>query len=241
MFRLNVLIACEESQAICKEFRRLGHNAFSCDLQDCSGGHPEWHIKRDVTTLLNHYGMSFLTQDGKLEFVYKWDLIIAHPPCTYLSTAATRSYSFKCSPVDKVYERMSKRDEAARFFYQFVNCTNCNHIAIENPVGYMTTVYGLKKADQIIHPYMFAESIDDEVNYTKKRTCLWLYGLPKLVSNNGLEEPNLAKMYGKWSNGKNRSWTENRHGSVKRSKTFPGIAKAMAEQWSAYLMFRGDL
>ena len=234
MYRLNVLIACEESQAICKEFRKLGHNAFSCDIQDCSGGEPQWHIKGDVRGLLNRNNIAFLTQDRKLHTLYEWDLIIAHPPCTYLSIAATRSYSVKCRGKMAVEERIKKRDEAADFFFNFVYA-NCKHVAIENPVGYMSTVYGLKKADQIIHPYMFAEGIDDEVNYTKKRTCLWLYGLPKLKINN-LVAPDLSKMYGKRSNGKNRSWTENRHGSVKRSKTFPGIAKAMAEQWSEYLL-----
>ena len=106
MYRLNVLIACEESQAICKEFRKLGHNAFSCDIQDCSGGEPQWHIKGDVRGLLNRNNIAFLTQDRKLHTLYEWDLIIAHPPCTYLSIAATRSYSVKCRGKMAVEERI---------------------------------------------------------------------------------------------------------------------------------------
>ena len=138
----------------------------------------------------------FKTEDGSTHNVDKWDLIIAHPPCTYLSNAATRSHS----------------------------------LAIENPVGVMNTVY--RKPDQIIEPYQFAESEDDKENYVTKRTCLWLKGL-KPLQGNSLDKPNNAELFGKHPNGKARCWEEMVKGdrATVRSKTFEGIAKAMAEQW----------
>ena len=146
---MNVLVACEESQRVCTAFREKGHNSFSCDILPCSGGHPEWHIQGDVLEILNPVsffgtdkkGIAFYTCDGKFHsFLGKWDLIIAHPPCTYLTNAGTRQYSFKMNPPEKVYARMALREEAADFFMQFVNA-DCDRICIENPVGYMNSKY----------------------------------------------------------------------------------------------------
>ena len=171
---MRVLVACEESQAVTIELRKLGHEAYSCDIIDCSGGHPEWHIQGDVLNILNPYmcwkpweeygyGIQFETMDGKYHFVSnKWDLIIAHPPCTYLTNAGTRHYSFKMKPPEKVYARMALREEAADFFMQFVNA-DCDRICIENPVGYMNSKY--RKPDQTVHPYWFAKDENDEENY----------------------------------------------------------------------------
>ncbi|MBQ6398236.1 MAG: hypothetical protein IJI06_08845 [Oscillospiraceae bacterium] len=158
----------------------------------------------------------------------KWDLIIAHPPCTYLSNVATRSFSLRCTPAEKVVERWKNRAEAAVFFMYFV-LADCEHIAIENPVGFMNTAY--RKPDQIIHPYMFATDENDSEQYVTKATCLWLKGLEPLKTN-GLPKPDNAAIYGRIPSGKARTWedTYSRSGKV-RSKTFNGIARAMAEQW----------
>lgn len=223
---MNVLIACEESQTVCIAFRNKGHNAFSCDIQDCSGGHPEWHIKNDALKILS--GGQLTTVDGKEHYIPKWDLLIAHPPCTYLSNVCTRGFSLRVTEPQKVVDRWNERAKAAVFFMHFA-LAHCEKICIENPVGFMSTAF--RKADQIIDPYMFADSVDDSENYVTKRTCLWLKGLPKLRRINNLEKPNLSKLYGKYSNGKNKTWEDVIHGSKARSKTFPGIAKAMADQW----------
>lgn len=223
---MNVLVACEESQAVCKEFRRLGHNAFSCDLQECSGGHPEWHILGDALQAVK--GGLITTMDGQTHDVGKWDLLIAHPPCTYLSNVATRHFSLRCSPAEKVVSRWEQRARAAVFF-MFFYLADIPMVAVENPVGFMNTACG--KPDQIIHPYMFADSEDDTEQYVTKATCLWLRGLPKLKTNN-LPKPDNRKLYGVMPSGKARTWEDTFSRSAKvRSKTFPGIAKAMAEQW----------
>ena len=234
---MNVLIACEESQEVCKAFREKGHNAFSCDIQECSGGHPEWHIKGDVLPLLNG-DCNFITEGGHwIHIDGEWDLIIAHPPCTYLTNCATRSFSLRVTPAEKVTQRWSDRCEAVIFFMQCA-LARCDKIAIENPIGFMSH---WRKPDQIINPYQFAESEDDIENYQMKTTCLWLSGLPKLKTNN-LPKPQPVRRYrtksGKF---KNMYFVEN-HGVINgvkhggndakaRSKTFTGIAKAMAEQW----------
>lgn len=227
---MKVLIACEESQRVCMEFRKLGHEAYSCDIEPCSGGHPEWHIQDDVLPLLNG-NCEFETVDGmKHSIPGKWDMIIAFPPCTYLTSAGTRHYSLKCNSIEKVEERKKEREKAANFFMQFVNA-DCEKIVIENPVGYMNMHY--RKADQIIHPYYFGDN-------AKKRTCLWLKNVDSLIPTNLLPEP--EPMYicqGEKCKGKKIGWCEgmrNIKGGQKarakaRSKTFPGIAKAMAEQW----------
>lgn len=224
---MKVLIACEESQTVCKAFRELGHEAYSCDIIEPSGGHPGWHILGDALKALN--GGQITTMDGATHDVGKWDLLIAHPPCTYLSNVATRSFSLKCTPPEKVCARWAERAKAAVFFMHFI-LTDVPHIAVENPVGFMNTAY--RKPDQIIHPYMFADSTEDTENYVTKATCLWLKGLPKLRTNK-LPKPDLAKLFGKYANGKNRTWEEVQTGNKAkaRSKTFPGIAKAMADQW----------
>lgn len=169
------------------------------------------------------------TMDGTAhEIPGKWDLIIAHPPCTYLSNVATRSFSLRCTPAEKVVERWKNRAEAAVFFMYFV-LADCEHIAIENPVGFMNTAY--RKPDQIIHPYMFAADENDSEQYVTKATCLWLKGLEPLKTN-GLPKPDNAAIYGRTPSGKARTWEDTySHSGKVRSKTFPGIARAMAEQW----------
>ena len=234
---MKVLVACEESQAVTKEFRTLGHEAYSCDIEPCSGGHDEWHIKDDVLPLLDG-NCTFKTADGVVHsIVGKWDMIIAFPPCTYLTSAGTRHYSLRINPPEKVAARIKEREKAVEFFLAFVNA-DCDKIAIENPVGYMNTHF--RKPNQIIHPYFFASSIDDKENYYQKRTCLWLKNLRELERKNDFPVP--GAMYicqGEKCNGKKIGWCEGIKGTTggqkgrakARSKTFPGIAKAMAEQW----------
>ena len=166
--------------------------------------------------------------DGETSNVGKWDMLIAHPPCTYLSNVATRSFSLRCTPAEKVIARWEKRARSAVFFMYFC-LADIPMIAVENPVGFMNTAY--RKPDQIIHPYMFADNEEDTEQYVTKATCLWLHGLPKLKTNS-LPRPDNRKLYGIMPSGKARTWedTYSRSGKV-RSKTFPGIAKAMAEQW----------
>ena len=229
---MKILVACEESQAVTIELRKLGHEAYSCDIIECSGGHPEWHIMQDVLPLLNGR-CKFSTCDGVLHSVSdRWDMIIAFPPCTYLTNCATRSHSIRCTPLKKINERTSERIKAMDFFMKFVNA-DCDKIAIENPIGVMNTCY--RKPNQVINPYMFAESVYDTKNYVTKSTCLWLKGLSELIGND-LPKPNSAEIFGTHPNGKARTWEESlcRAGgaSKARSKTFPGIAKAMAEQWT---------
>lgn len=222
----NVLIACEESQRTCIEFRKLGFRAFSCDLQECSGGHPEWHIQGDVISILNGY-TSFLTQDEKTHAVGEWDLIIAHPPCTYLTVTGNRWFNIE-KYGDKAIQRYADRAVAIEFFMQFVNA-ECEHIAIENPVGCMSSFY--RKPDQIIQPYMFGDPFE-------KKTCLWLKGLPELIHTNEVEPPKRIE----YASGKTMpAWYADawklpkEERSRMRSKTFDGIAKAFATQWGAYI------
>lgn len=228
---MKILVACEESQAVTIELRKLGHEAYSCDIIPCSGGHPEWHIQQDVLPLLDGE-CAFFTDDGASHYQFgAWNMIIAFPPCTYLTGAGTRHYSLKCNPKEKVEARIKEREKAAKFFMQFANA-NCPKIAIENPVGYMNTHW--RKPNQIIHPYYFGDSV-------KKRTCLWLKGIPELKPTNMLSAPEpLYLCQGEKCKGKKIGWCEgirNIKGGQKeraklRSKTFPGIARAMAEQWA---------
>lgn len=221
---MKVLVACEESQRVCKAFRERGHEAYSCDIQKCSGGVPEWHILMDAKAVLN--GGTMRLQTGNKIDIDRWDLIIAHPPCTYLSNVATRHHSLNCTPLNWINARTNNRIEGMQFFMRCIEA-DCDKIAVENPVGIMNTVY--RKADQIIHPYMFAEDEEEEVT---KGTCLWLKGLPPLLPKRNVKPDNREK-YGVHPSGKAKDWesqiTKNR--SVERSKTFFGIAKAMAEQW----------
>lgn len=218
---MKVLVACEESQTVCKAFRDKGHEAYSCDIQDCSGGHPEWHIKGDVTGLLNG-DCCFMTRDGKIHAVVgKWDLIIAHPPCTYLTLAGNKW--FKPEFENRFPERKRQRQEAIDFFMQFVNA-DCQHVAIENPVGVMSSHY--RKPDQYIEPYYFGDA-------EKKKTGLWLKGLPHLIPTNVVEPVIIHCASGanepRWHMDTMKLPKKER--SRARSKTFAGIAKAMAEQW----------
>ncbi len=200
---MKVLVACEESQRVCIEFRRLGHEAYSCDIEPCSGGHEEWHIQQDVLPLLNG-NCEFRTVDGVLHRIDgRWDMIIAFPPCTHLAVSGARYFKEK--------RKDGRQQQGIVFFMRFVD-VDCERVAIENPVGIMSTYY--RKPDQIIQPWQFGCG---EV----KKTCLWLKGLQNLFPTKIVEgrEQRIWKM----PPGENRS--------KERSKTFPGIAKAMAEQW----------
>lgn len=221
--KLNILVACEESQTVCKEFRRLGHNAFSCDLQKCSGGHPEWHIRMDARLLLEG-GVMFVTDDGETHYIEKWDLIIAHPPCTYMSKAGARWMYPTAGNISE--KRYNLAMEAKKFFMAFLNC-NCEHIAVENPVP--LKVVELPKPTQAIQPYEYGEP------YSKK-TLLWLKGLPKLQPTDICENhtPYQPSNTGAFSRGGGGSRGV-AHDAKTASKTFKGIAKAMAEQWGRYL------
>lgn len=220
---MNVLIACEESQRVCIEFRKQGHCAFSCDIVECSGGHPEWHIKQDVIPLLDGR-CKFKTCDNKEhKIIGKWDLIIAHPVCTYLAVSGNRWFNTE-KYGKKAWERMKERNKAIAFFYKFV-MADCDKIAIENPVGVMSSAY--RKPDQIIQPYNFGDPYE-------KKTCLWLKGLSPLIHTKEVKpQERLVFKSGKtmapWFSYLSNLPKEVR--SKERSKTFPGIAKAMAEQW----------
>lgn len=185
---MKILVACEESQAVTIELRRLGHEAYSCDIIPCSGGHPEWHLQVDALELLK----------------MKWDMILAFPPCTHLAVSGARYFEQK---------RKDGRQQAAiDFFMRFANA-DCPKIAIENPVGIMSSVW--RKPDQIIQPWQFGHG-------ETKKTCLWLKGIPLLVPTNIVDgrEQRIWKMPPSEDRAKNRA------------KTFPGIARAMAEQWA---------
>lgn len=221
----NVLIACEESQRVCTAFREKGFNAFSCDILECSGGHPEWHVQGDALKLMRAY--DFETMTGSRHVIHGWDLIIAHPPCTYLTCTGNRWFNIE-KYGDKARERYKQRDKAAEFFMRFVQA-DCPHIAIENPIGYMSTFY--RKPDQIVQPFWFGDA-------ERKATCLWLKGLPKLEATKTVEP-----IVYRFRNGHtDPAWHMNtislpaEERARARSKTFPGIAKAMAEQWGNYLL-----
>lgn len=227
---MKVLIACEESQAVCIEGRKLGHEVYSCDILECSGGHPEWHIRGDVIPLLNG-NCTFATMDGVEHRIDgKWDMIIAHPPCTFLSGAGNGYLNIE-KYGGAALRRYEQREEAAEFFMAFINAP-CPKICVENPVGYMNSKF--RKPEQTIHPYFFAENENDKRNYHKKRTCLWLKGLNPLKRISVLPEP--QPIYIDRISGKKRYYCDaitgnSKNGKKERSKTFPGIAKAMAEQW----------
>ena len=217
---MKVLIACEESQTVCKAFREKGHEAYSCDIVDCSGGHLEWHIKQDVIPLLNG-NCEFKTCDAithKIEG--KWDLIIAHPPCTYMSKAGARWMYPKAGEISQ--ERFRLAMAAKDFFNKIINA-DCKRITVENPVP--LKVVGLPIPTQKIQPYQFGHPYS-------KCTCLWLKGLPKLKYTNIVSnyKPFLPSNTGGLAKGKGGSRGV-AHNAKDASKTFEGIAKAMAEQW----------
>ena len=225
---MKVLVACEESQVVCKAFRERGHEAYSADLQECSGGHPEWHIKGDCVPLLNG-NCHFITEGGQwVNIEGRWDLIIAHPPCTYLCVTGNRW--FNTAKYGKTAEqRWKDRVFGAVLFMQFV-AADCDHIAIENPIGIMGTAY--RKADQIIQPYEYGHN-------ARKATCLWLKNLPKLTPTNIVDHGEIdchglsagaGATYARDENGKILSWNDPRT-AKERSKTYFGIGQAMAEQW----------
>jgi len=213
--KFKILIACEESQEVCKAFRQLGHEAYSCDILPCSGGHPEWHIQGDVLEQLDK----------------GWDLMIAHPPCTYLSTAGVRWFNEERYG-DKARERKKLRGEAIDFVLRLFN-SNIMHIALENPRGYLSTMW--RKPDQIIQPWQFGDSFN-------KPTCLWLKNLPKLKHTKIVDKGEMVTHMTKKGKLKTDSkWYYDafslppKERARFRSKTFQGIAQAMAKQWSEYL------
>jgi site-specific DNA-cytosine methylase len=226
---MKVLVACEESQAVCKAFRERGHEAYSCDIIDCSGGHPEWHIKNDVLPLLGG-NCEFMSEDGQAHTINgRWDMIIAFPPCTYLTVTGNRWFNVDRYG-EKAIQRQKDREDAIEFFMALANA-DCPLIAIENPIGVMSRHF--RKPDQIIHPYYFAESEDDE-NCERKATCLWLKGIEPLQYEIKFAPRVIAYKNGK---GTDSPWHINtmslpaKERAKARSKTFPGIARAMAEQW----------
>lgn len=222
---MKVLIACEESQAVCTAFRNLGHEAYSCDIQECSGGHPEWHIMGDVLPLINGH-CEFNTMDGiKHTIEGRWDLLIAHPPCTYMSNAgACRMYPTK-GVVNA--ERFEKALLAKSFFMKFYNA-DCPRICIENPMP--MKIVGLPQETQRIQPYQFGEP-------WSKKTYLWIKGLPELKPTNIITDfkPFIPSGTGRKLGGDSYGAKNCAHESKARSKTFPGIAQAMAEQWGGYI------
>lgn len=211
---MKVLVACEESQRVCIAFREKGHEAYSCDIIDCSGGHPEWHIKQDVLPLLDG-NCKFETSDKKQhEIKGEWDLIIAHPPCTYLSNAGAR-FLYPKGELNK--DRLRKGLAAKEFFMAFYNA-NCNKICIENPIP--SKIYELPQYSQTVQPYEHGHPFS-------KKTCLWLKGLETLKPTNIIpkEKRQSTKIAGNWFNKGGKERQRN------RAKTFEGIANAMAEQW----------
>lgn len=192
---MKILVACEESQAVTIEFRKLGHEAYSCDIEPCSGGHPEWHLQQDVTELLKQH----------------WDMIIAFPPCTDLAVSGAAWFEQK---------RKDGRQQASiDFFMMFAN-NKCEKVAIENPVGIMSTKW--RKPDQIIHPWQFG-------HLEQKSTCLWLKGLPKLIETKNVKQQMMELPKNKRERLHYLPPSPDR--DKLRSKTFYGITKAIAEQW----------
>lgn len=207
---MRVLVACEESQAVTIELRKIGIEAYSCDLLPCSGGHPEWHLQQDVIPLLE----------------CEWDMIIAFPPCTHLAVSGARYFEQK--------RKDGRQQQGIDFFMKFANC-KCKHICIENPIGIMSSIY--RKPDQIIQPYMFGDKFT-------KSTCLWLKNLPNLKPTNIVEKGEFYewvdkngkhKRQAKWFFDALKNAKTNEERSIIRSKTFPGIAKAMATQFVQYV------
>lgn len=244
---MRVLVACEESQAVTKEFRRLGHEAYSCDIIECSGGHPEWHIQGDVLKIINpewydgRWGItpsiSFETMDGTYhQFDGKWDMLLAFPPCTHLAVSGALRFAAK--------REDGRQRQGIEFFCKFLEA-DCDRISIENPVNIISGEYCKKwfpdivekyglpiKPTQTIHPWMFGHP-------ESKKTCLWLKGLEPLTPTNTLLLPECGHWDNQTKDGQNKlvidgKWVgfNDPRTAIYRSKTYPGIAKAMAEQWS---------
>lgn len=213
---MKVLIGCEESQTVCIEFRKLGHEAYSCDLQECSGGHPEWHLQLDIFTAING-GWLMLQNENKI-YIDKWHMMIAFPPCTHLAVSGAAWFEQK--------RKDGRQQQGIDFFMAIVNAP-IEKIAIENPIGIMSKIY--RKPNQIIQPYFFGDCF-------QKSTCLWLKNLPELKHRKE-DHVDRGEMI-EYKSGKRMSeWYANTYKLSKgerakmRSKTFPGIAKAMAMQW----------
>lgn len=217
---MKILIACEESQTICKEMRAVGNEAYSCDLVECSGGHKEWHIKQDVIPLLNG-NCSFNTMDGISHTVIgKWDLIIARPPCTRLCNSGQRWLYFGSSEYRN--QKLREQQKEISLFLQFTKA-ECDRIVIENPVGIMSSIY--RKPNQIYNPYDF------EGETECKKTCLWLKGVRPLVPTQSLpKEQRTRKIYHSYFGNKFVEWGTAECKRLRRI-TPKGVAKAMAEQW----------
>ena len=239
MKKLNILVACEESQAITKELRLLGHEAYSCDLLECSGGHPEWHFNMDVFKVIDKKG-GVLQSGEKVKLKGDWDMMIAHPPCTFLAVSGARWYyhpedkdmpTSLRRPHPRFPDRAYDREEAIDFFVKLCEAP-IDKIAVENPVGIISTLY--KKPSQIVHPWMFGDE-------ASKATCLWLKNLPILEPTNIVGKGERVvlrsgKSLPKWYSDaltQSKSAAERR---TMRSKTFEGMAIAMAEQWTEYLL-----
>lgn len=234
---MNVLIACEESQTVCIAFRKLGFNAYSCDLVECSGGYPRWHIHGDALEVIRNNGG--MTQDGKRVMVDKWDLMIAHPPCTYLTSSGAKWFYHpddKGLPIEdrrphpKFPHRKEDQNAGAEFFMALYN-SDIPYIAVENPVGIMSTRF--RKPDQIVQPFMFG-------NAARKTTCLWLKGLPLLQPTDVVDEGETltfksGKRMQKWiSDALTNTKTAEERRRL-RSKTFEGMAQAMASQLGTFV------
>lgn len=242
---LNILIACEESQAVCSAFRLLGQNAFSCDILPCSGGHPEWHFCHDIAKVLDKTDLTL--ENGKVATINgDWDLMIGHPPCTYLAVSGAKWYYHpddKDLPIEqrrphpRFPNRAQDREEGVAFFMMLANA-NIKRIAIENPVGIMSRRW--RKADQAVQPYMFGDPFS-------KNTCLWLKNLRPLHPSKETKDHGERIVFGsgksqpKWYSDalSNAKTTEERR--TLRSKTFPGIARAIAEQWTIHIAFEEKL
>ena len=232
---MKILVACEESQAITKELRKLGHDAYSCDLLPCSGGHPEWHFNMDVFKVIKNRG-GLLQTGGEIKIKGNWEMMIAHPPCTFLAVSGARWYYhpddntlpfIQRRPHPKFLNRAKDREEAIDFFKKLFEAP-IEKIAIENPVGIISTRY--KKPQQIVHPYQFGDE-------ASKATCLWLKNLPLLEPTNVVGKGervvlSSGKSLPKWySDALTKSKTADERRTM-RSKTFEGMATAMAEQWT---------
>lgn len=243
--KLNILIACEESQAVCTAFRKLGHKAFSCDILPCSGGHPEWHFCHDIATVLDKSDLT-LENGTKAQINGDWDLMVAHPPCTYLAVSGAQWYYHpedkdlpieKRRPHPKFPTRAKDREEGIAFFLSLANAP-IKRIAVENPIGIMSSRW--RKPDQVIQPYMFGDPYS-------KSTCLWLKNLKPLHPSKETTDKGewivlgSGKKLPKWYSDaltKSHSTEERR---TMRSKTFPGIARAIAEQWTIQIAVEEDL
>ena len=233
---MNILVACEESQRVCKAFREKGHNAFSCDIIPCSGGHPEWHIMGDVLPLLNGFSNFALENGAQSSIVGSWDMIIAFPPCTHLAVSGAAWFDKK--------RKDGRQKQAIEFFMKFLQA-DCEKICIENPVGIISGEYIPTHFPELTEKYSFPVKYTQTIqpyefgDHARKKTCLWLKGLPvlkptKIVDpgyiSEGGHSMGAASLYARDENGKILRYNDPLTAKI-RSKTFPGIAQAMADQW----------